>query len=253
MFRKILASRTRLILNYRDGNLRKEDFIRELETLSSKKYKKTNESLPILDCGSLTKNRDQSVNFQHSAENQSNMIRMSTVIYKRYSTGPCHTESVQILSPKDAESLSEAENVILDSIGSSNEANIKKLYSKLENKELASSWLNLNLVSKSFLVNLGTSFLNSRLINYKALQVPTAAILKQTIYSHFCAGENLDEAAKTIERMWALGLKGILDFRYFFYAFHELSFPSYFVPTFSILPSDSKQSILIILSFFGET
>lgn len=37
-------------------------------------------------------------------------------------------------------------------------------------------------------------------------------VVKKTVYEHFCAGEDVKEAAKTMHGLWEEGLKGILDY-----------------------------------------
>jgi proline dehydrogenase len=69
------------------------------------------------------------------------------------------------------------------------------------------SWL-FRLMSNSAIVDIGSHF--TRL----ALQVglPVTSLVKQTIYSHFCGGESLEETIPTIDRLARSGVSTILDY-----------------------------------------
>ena len=54
--------------------------------------------------------------------------------------------------------------------------------------------------------------LKSPLMEYVPYRVPILKAMKRTTFSHFCARENVAEASDTLNRMWALGLMGILDY-----------------------------------------
>ena len=91
--------------------------------------------------------------------------------------------------------------------------NAQKLFQKMTSVELSSALLNLEMASNETLVDAGTALLRSPLMKYGILSTPVHAVIKRTAYSHFCAGETVEEAGRTLTRMWELGLKGILDFR----------------------------------------
>eukprot|EP01018_Ginkgo_biloba_P034595 Gb_14261 [translate_table: standard] len=86
------------------------------------------------------------------------------------------------------------------------------LYSGMTTRELLTTLFNLHLVSYEPLVDLSIKVLKSPLMKYAVYRVPILQGVKQTAYSHFCAGENVAEASATLQRMWELGLKGILDY-----------------------------------------
>ena len=69
------------------------------------------------------------------------------------------------------------------------------------------SWL-FRLMSNTAIVDIGSHL--TRL----ALQVglPVKSLVKQTIYSHFCGGESLEETIPTIERLAQSGVSTILDY-----------------------------------------
>eukprot|EP01018_Ginkgo_biloba_P034593 Gb_14263 [translate_table: standard] len=86
------------------------------------------------------------------------------------------------------------------------------LYSGLTTKELLTALFNLQLVACEPVVDLSIKLLKSPLMKYAVCRVPLLEVIKRTSYSHFCAGENVAEASLTLQRMWELGLKGILDY-----------------------------------------
>jgi len=86
------------------------------------------------------------------------------------------------------------------------------LFSGLTTRELIASLFNLLLVSCEPVADLGMKALKSPLMQYAPYRVPILKAVKRTAFSHFCAGESVAEASDTLNRMWALGLKGILDY-----------------------------------------
>ena len=86
------------------------------------------------------------------------------------------------------------------------------LYSRMKTSELMSTLLNLILVSHDQLVDMSIWLMRSPLMEYAAFRKPLLAIVKKTAYSHFCAGEDVEEASMTLQRMWELGLQSILDY-----------------------------------------
>lgn len=86
------------------------------------------------------------------------------------------------------------------------------VFRKLSTGEVASALFNLEVAANATLVDVGTRLLRSPLMRSRLLAAPVLFGLKRTAYAHFCAGETVDEAARTLERMWELGLHGILDF-----------------------------------------
>ncbi|KAG6553666.1 hypothetical protein Mapa_004580 [Marchantia paleacea] len=86
------------------------------------------------------------------------------------------------------------------------------LFSGMKSTELLTTLFNLGLVSFEPMVDLSVKVLTSPLMKSRILAAPIFWTVKQTAYSNFCAGEDADEAAVTLNRMWQLGLKGILDY-----------------------------------------
>lgn len=93
-------------------------------------------------------------------------------------------------------------------------ADAQQLFSKLSTPELANALLNLELASNELVVDAATAVLSSpRIMTWRSLASPLLWAVKRTAHAHFCAGETVEEACHTLERMWSLGLRGILDFR----------------------------------------
>ncbi|MCO5551540.1 hypothetical protein L7F22_005044 [Adiantum nelumboides] len=86
------------------------------------------------------------------------------------------------------------------------------LYSGMKFSELLSTLINLQLVSYENLVDLSIKVLKSPFMKFSFYKQPLLAMVKRTAYSHFCAGEEVTEASRTLKRMWELGLKSILDY-----------------------------------------
>jgi proline dehydrogenase len=101
----------------------------------------------------------------------------------------------------------EEDNDILSSIQHG-----EPLYARIRTSELLSTLLNLSLVSQDRLVDLSIALMRSPLMEYSVFRKPILAAVKRTAYAHFCAGEDVKEASVTLQRMWDLGLRSILDY-----------------------------------------
>ncbi|KAJ7559511.1 hypothetical protein O6H91_04G088700 [Diphasiastrum complanatum] len=86
------------------------------------------------------------------------------------------------------------------------------LYSRTPSPELLRTLFNLLLVAYEPMVDLSIAVLKSPLMDRSFFRVPTLWMVKNSVYEHFCAGENVAEASKTLQRMWEQGLQGILDY-----------------------------------------
>eukprot|EP00249_Psilotum_nudum_P017957 c26571_g1_i2 orf=245-2032(-) len=85
------------------------------------------------------------------------------------------------------------------------------LYSGLTSIELLITLINLQLVSYEPVVDLSIKILKSPIMN-SLLRGPILWMVKRTVFSHFCAGEDVGEASETLRRTWELGLRCILDY-----------------------------------------
>jgi len=86
------------------------------------------------------------------------------------------------------------------------------LYAKLTSKELFKALLNLQLVAYEPVVDLSIKILTSDSIKSPLCRAAVLPVLHRTAYSHFCAGENVEEASRTLARMWELGVRGIMTY-----------------------------------------
>ncbi|MCL7035930.1 hypothetical protein MKW94_019892 [Papaver nudicaule] len=90
--------------------------------------------------------------------------------------------------------------------------NGEKLFSSIKTSYLMKSLMNQYLVSYDPIVDMGIWVMKSRLMETMVFKSLILGVVKHTFYDHFCAGENLDEASKTLEGLWDVGLKGIMDY-----------------------------------------
>ncbi|KAF6166338.1 hypothetical protein GIB67_015884 [Kingdonia uniflora] len=87
-----------------------------------------------------------------------------------------------------------------------------KLFSSVSTTKLFRSLINLNMASFEPLVDFGIWIMKSSLMETMIIRDVILKTVKHTFYEHFCAGENLNEARRTLQALWDDGLKGILDY-----------------------------------------
>ncbi|KAI3876565.1 hypothetical protein MKX03_013947 [Papaver bracteatum] len=90
--------------------------------------------------------------------------------------------------------------------------NGEKLFSSIKTSYLMKSLMNQYLVSYDPIVDIGIWIMKSRLMETMVFKSLILGVVKRTFYDHFCAGENLNEASRTLESLWDVGLKGIMDY-----------------------------------------
>ncbi|XP_043703346.1 proline dehydrogenase 2, mitochondrial-like [Telopea speciosissima] len=88
---------------------------------------------------------------------------------------------------------------------------IERLFSPVSTVQLLKSSLNLHMAAFDSMVDLGTWVMKSRLMETVIFREIILAVVKHTFYEHFCAGENVEEASRTLQRLWDNGLRGFLD------------------------------------------
>jgi proline dehydrogenase len=76
------------------------------------------------------------------------------------------------------------------------------------NNQLIKAWWLFKIVSSPFLVKAGKLFISVA----NTMRLPIKWLIKPTIYSHFCGGENLDECSPTVEMLARHNVKSILDY-----------------------------------------
>ncbi|XP_058112361.1 proline dehydrogenase 1, mitochondrial-like [Magnolia sinica] len=90
--------------------------------------------------------------------------------------------------------------------------NGEQLFSSVPTSQLVKSMTNLHLVAFEPAVDVGIKVMRSSLMENKYFRGVLMGIIKRSIYEHFCAGEDLEEASRTLQRLWDNGLRGILDY-----------------------------------------
>ncbi|CDP02382.1 unnamed protein product [Coffea canephora] len=90
---------------------------------------------------------------------------------------------------------------------------VKGLFSTLSTPRLLKSLITLEMAAVDPMVDMGLWVMNSRLMETPILKQVISEAVKHTFYDHFCAGKNLEEAGRTITRLWdPAGLQGMLDY-----------------------------------------
>lgn len=86
--------------------------------------------------------------------------------------------------------------------------NTEIAYKHLTNRQLKKAYVLFKLMSSPTLVKAGKYFIMFCI----KLHIPISWFLKPTIYKHFCGGEHLKEASKTIDILKDSNVKAILDY-----------------------------------------
>ena len=81
-------------------------------------------------------------------------------------------------------------------------------YKSKSKRELYENLILFKLLSKPKLVLIGKYILNICLF----LKIPISTIIKNTIFKHFCGGENINESTKVIQNLSKSNIKTILDY-----------------------------------------
>lgn len=96
-----------------------------------------------------------------------------------------------------------------------NLADTRRLFASIPTSALLRSLATLSALAAAPLVDLGTWALRSSTAAPEGhmLRVAVSAIARATVHRHFCAGEGVEEAARTVREMWQdAGLRSILDY-----------------------------------------
>jgi proline dehydrogenase len=75
-------------------------------------------------------------------------------------------------------------------------------------RELHRAYRLFRMMKFSSLISLGAPVLKLALM----LQLPVKKLIKSTVFSHFCGGENIDECMPVTEKLWSSGIRTILDY-----------------------------------------
>jgi proline dehydrogenase len=86
--------------------------------------------------------------------------------------------------------------------------NTTRAFSSRTDKELRKIYLLFLLMKQEIAAKIGSFFLKSAI----KLHFPVKIFLKNNIYAHFCAGENLIEVSGVVENLKKAGIKTLLDY-----------------------------------------
>lgn len=89
---------------------------------------------------------------------------------------------------------------------------VKGLFSTVSTPKLLKSWATLQMTAIEPLVDVGLWVMNSRLVKTPGTKQVILEAIRHTFYDHFCAGEDLEKAGRTVTRLWDAGLRGMLDY-----------------------------------------
>jgi proline dehydrogenase len=81
-------------------------------------------------------------------------------------------------------------------------------FSYKSNQELKKANLIFSLVNHPWISSAATSFTKTAL----KIGLPIKAIIKKTVFAHFCGGETIHESEKAIQRLWNFNVGTILDY-----------------------------------------
>ena len=81
-------------------------------------------------------------------------------------------------------------------------------YASLSDKELKKAYWLFKMMSIQWLVNIGNSMITLCL----KLNLPIQGIIKNTVFSHFCGGESLDESISLISRLKQNNIEVLLNY-----------------------------------------
>ena len=86
--------------------------------------------------------------------------------------------------------------------------NTEVAYASLSDKELKKAYWLFKMMSIQWLVNIGNSMITLCL----KLNLPIQGIIKNTVFSHFCGGESLDESISLISRLKQNNIEVLLNY-----------------------------------------
>ncbi len=86
--------------------------------------------------------------------------------------------------------------------------NTEVAYASLSDKELKKAYWLFRMMSIPWLVNIGNSMITLCL----KLNLPIQGIIKNTVFSHFCGGESLDESISLISRLKQNNIEVLLNY-----------------------------------------
>ncbi len=86
--------------------------------------------------------------------------------------------------------------------------NTKIAFANKSNAELNRAYWLFKVISSNFLTRVGPPITNF----FMNIGLPIKALIKPTIFDHFCGGESIQDCEKTIEQLWTGKVGSILDY-----------------------------------------
>ncbi|MBL7923827.1 MAG: proline dehydrogenase, partial [Bacteroidia bacterium] len=86
--------------------------------------------------------------------------------------------------------------------------NLENSFAFRSDHEIQRAYWLFKVIGYPTIVRLGSSLANHAL----KYHLPVKGIIRNTIFKHFCGGEDIHDCAKTIERLGQLGVGSILDY-----------------------------------------
>ncbi|KAI0528712.1 hypothetical protein KFK09_001254 [Dendrobium nobile] len=88
-----------------------------------------------------------------------------------------------------------------------------RLYTTVKTGELLRSLATLYPMAVGPAVDVGMAVMRSKAVEENwAVRAAVMGMVRRTVYRQFCAGEDAEEAAETLRRLWKEGMRGILDY-----------------------------------------
>ncbi|KAJ4960899.1 hypothetical protein NE237_020809 [Protea cynaroides] len=152
----------------------------------------------------------------------SNLLRKYPCFSRSLNSSPSSLSSAAAVSPIILTEKSDEEvlNVVKQPVFSNSSTNtsilnlddVERLFSSVSTVQLMRSSLNLHMAAFDPIVDFGIQVMKSRLMDTVIFREIILTVVKHTFYEHFCAGENVEEASRTLQGLWNDGLRGILDY-----------------------------------------
>uniref|UniRef100_A0A7N0TQQ4 Proline dehydrogenase n=1 Tax=Kalanchoe fedtschenkoi TaxID=63787 RepID=A0A7N0TQQ4_KALFE len=86
------------------------------------------------------------------------------------------------------------------------------IFSPVATSDLIRSSINLGLSAIEPVADLGSWLMRSRMMDVPGIRPAVVAAVRRTFFRQFCAGESVEEAALSVERLWRSGLRGMLSY-----------------------------------------
>ncbi|KAG8366999.1 hypothetical protein BUALT_Bualt16G0026800 [Buddleja alternifolia] len=88
----------------------------------------------------------------------------------------------------------------------------KELFSSVPTGKLIKSTITLHMAAFDPMVGLGIRVMDSKIMDNPFCKKVVLKTIKHTFYEHFCGGEDLVEADRTVRKLWDAGIRAMLDY-----------------------------------------